>query len=307
MTQTNYFSLFAMTMLLALTSCSSGGSSGNSTIDPNPNPNVPETKKIPINLSCGVASRVTDTGYDTNDAIGLFVVNNVSGASADLKQTGNHVDNMRFTYSGSWTPDSPIYWSDNTTKADFYVYYPYATISSLTAQPFTVKEDQSTEANYKASEFLWGKATSIAPTEQVVSITTNHLFCCAQIKVAAGNGFTTESLAASTVSVKLNGVKTGATVNLSTGEVSATGDAKTITPLKTDNGYKALVVPQSVTGTNLITINVDGKDYNLKKDFTFNAGKRDTFTVTVSKTSNGINVNVGAWEDDGTDNGGTAE
>ena len=35
--------------------------------------------------------------------------------------------------------------------------------------------------------------------------------------------------------------------------------------------------------------------------------RRHKFTVTLSKTSNGINVTIGQWEDDGTDNGGTAE
>jgi hypothetical protein len=295
--------LFAMSLLLALSSCSSGG--GNNS-NPDPAPNT-EVKKIPINLSCGITTRATDTGYETNDKIGLYVVNFENGSSATMKQTGNHVDNMCFTYSGTWTPATPIYWSDSTTKSDFYAYYPYATITSLTAQPFTVKNDQSTEVNYKASEFLWGKTIGVSPTEQAVTITTNHLFCCALIKVAAGNGFTTEALAASTITVKLNNIKTGATINLSTGVATATGDAQTVTPLKTSDGYKVLVVPQTVSGGNLITINVDGTDYNLKKDFTFNAGKLDTFTVVVSKTSNGINVGIGSWNEDGIDNGGTAE
>ena len=59
--------------------------------------------------------------------------------------------------------------------------------------------------------------------------------------------------------------------------------------------------------TNLTTVNVDGNDYNLKKAFTFVGGKSHKFTVTVSKTSNGINVNIDGWETDDTDNGGVAE
>ena len=57
-------------------------------------------------------------------------------------------------------------------------------------------------------------------------------------------------------------------------------------------------------------VNVDGKDYQLKKadNFTvFEAGKKHQFTVTLSKTSNGVNVNITKWEDDGIDYGGTAE
>ena len=45
----------------------------------------------------------------------------------------------------------------------------------------------------------------------------------------------------------------------------------------------------------------------MKKEFTFVGGQRHTFTITVKKTSNGINVDIGDWVDDGEDNGGVAE
>ena len=67
------------------------------------------------------------------------------------------------------------------------------------------------------------------------------------------------------------------------------------------------MVPQTVDETNLITVTVNGRDYNLTKGFTFESAVRHTFTVTVSKTSNGINVNIEGWTDDNIDNGGTAE
>ena len=127
------------------------------------------------------------------------------------------------------------------------------------------------------------------------------------VTLEPGNGFTDENLAAADVSVKINGIKTAATVNLSTATVTATGSAATVTPLHVENAYKALVVPQSVAESNLITVTVDGRDFNLKKAFTFVSGKRHRFTVTLSKTSSGVNVDINPWEDDGTDNGGVAE
>ena len=53
-------------------------------------------------------------------------------------------------------------------------------------------------------------------------------------------------------------------------------------------------------------MNVNGRDFNLPKAFTFQSGKRHTFTVTLDKTSSGVNVTIGAWENDGNDNGGSA-
>lgn len=226
-----------------------------------------------------------------------------------LKNNGNHVDNMRFTYNGTWTPDKEIYWKDDSTKADFYCYFPYGTPANVTSYAFAVKEDQSAEQAYKESEFLYGKTAGAAPTAEAVNITTKHIFSCAVINVKAGNGFTDEMLAQSAISVKMNGIKTGASINLTNGVATATGAAKTITPLENGNNrsYKALIVPQTASGNNFITVNIDGRDFNLKKEFTFIGGKRHTFSVTVSKTGNGINVGIGAWEDDDMDNGGVAE
>lgn len=288
-----------------LSACTSSGGDTPDTPEP---PTNPTTTKLPIHISTTL-SRVTDTGFDNADKAGLYVVNhNSNGISVALQASGNHVDNMRFTYSGSWTPDTPIYWTDETTHADFYLYYPYTpSITDVTAVPFTTQADQSTQAGYKASELLAGYTSDVAPTDKAVGITVQHLMSQLIITVAAGNGFTAEKLAAAHVAVKINGVKTHALVNLQDATARATGEATSITPLKEDGKYKALIVPQTVEKGNLITVTVDGRDYNLPKAFTFVGGKRNHMTVTLNKTSNGINVNIDNWQDDGVDNGGKAE
>ena len=119
---------------------------------------------------------------------------------------------------------------------------------------------------------------------------------------------TEESLAAADIGVRINGVKTDATVNLATAAVTATGQAANVVPLLTaTNTYKALIVPQEVAEGNLITVTVDGRDFNLKRGITLESGRMYRSTVTLSKTSNGINVSIDRWQDDGTDYGGTAE
>ena len=108
---------------IAITSCSSGGNETEE-IPPVTHPVVTK-KEIKISTNVSGITKATDTGFDTNDKCGLYVVNRGSdNTSNTLKATGNHVDNMRFTYSGTWTPDTPIYWMDNTTHADFYLYFP---------------------------------------------------------------------------------------------------------------------------------------------------------------------------------------
>lgn len=291
-------------MLSAIMSCSTDG--GGVTPDiPTPEPPVSEKKEIRINTSVTPVTKVTDTAFETGDCIGLYVVNRTGGGS--LKNTRNHVDNMRFSYSGTWTPDTPVFWNDNT-HADLYAYYPYRKgISDVRAVDVEVRTDQSTLEAYKASEVLTGEARDVAPTETAVAVGMRHAMSQMLIDVTPGNGFTAEQLSGAAAKVTINGLRTSAVLDIAEGKVTAKGDTKTITPLLSEGTYKALVVPQTVEECNLITVNVEGGDYNLKKAFTFEAGKSHRFTVTVSKTSSGINVNIDGWETDGRDNGGVAE
>lgn len=276
-------------------------------IIPSPSPEPTPDNKIEIKISPSLSTRATDYGFETNDHIGLFVVNYNGTTPGILLDSGNHVDNMRFTYTGIWTPDTPVFWKDNSTHADFYLYYPYSQVGSVSAYPFSVKADQSTESAYKASDMLVGKAENVPPTESATVIPANHVMSRIYILLEAGNGFTKESLANSNISVKINGLRTGASVNIATGAVTPTGNPSIMTPYFTEGNYKALVVPQTVPEGNLISVTVDGREYTLKKSFTFESGKSHRFTITLSKTSNGINVNINPWNEDGTDNGGIAE
>lgn len=293
--------------LLTIAACSTDGGSGTDPLQPSPT----TKEKLPICINTAVATRATDEAFEVGDQIGLFVVNReADGTANSLKTLGNHIDNMQFTYDGIWKAASSIYWKDETTHADFYLYYPYQKyINNVTAVPVQVKADQSDLADYKSSDMLIGKTLNAAPTDQAVEIEAKHMMSQAIITLKAGKGFTDTSLASSLVNVRINGFKSTALVNLSTGEVTATGNDTDIIPLKEDCIYKAIIIPQDVKEGNFITINVDGSNYYLARNSKFHAfekGEKHNFTVTLSKTSSGINVNISQWEDDGIDYGGTA-
>lgn len=294
--------------IFLLNACSSGGSDIPTPAPTPPDP-TPVVKKIPINLNCGVSSRVTDSNYEADDRVGLYVVNYEGGSAGTLQVSGNHANNVAFSYDGSkWTSSTTLYWKDDKTKADFYVYYPYGSVTSVTEHPFSVKKNQASASSYQASEFLYGVTKNVTPVESAVNVTTYHLMSNAVVKLVAGEGFSEEELNSDNVSVSINGLKTDSKINLRTGEVVATGETHAITPLSIDGTYKALVIPQVVSAEDFITIEIDGQTYKMSKDdFTFVSGKRHSFTVTVSKKEGGINVNIADWEDDGIDNGGTAE
>lgn len=263
----------------------------------------PEEQKIPISISTTL-TRATDSAFEQGDKVGIFVVNEPNSLAA----SGNHADNVGFSYAGAtWNPDTPIYWLDQTTKADFYCYYPYAAGVDASAYTFNTKVDQSILANYKASEFLWGKVEAVTPTEEAVDITVNHSFSNALVILKPGDGFTEAKLAAATKSVKICGVKPNATINLSTGVATATGNKTNVTPYFENGQYRALIVPQTTEEGALIVVTVDGVDYTLTRAMTFKANKQHKFTVTLNKVSNGVNVGIGGWETDEEDYGGSAE
>lgn len=262
---------------------------------------VRETPAIPIRIATSV-TKVTDTAFEAGDAVGLFVVN----TPASLKQSGNHADNVKFSFNGdNWEAAKQLYWLDDKTSADFYTYYPYNSSASVASHSFSVQKDQSTEAGYKASEFLCGSNKGIAPTPDPVLISTKHLMSCIRIELKAGTGWTDSDINAASVS--LSGLQTAARINLADCSVTADGSVADISPLPLGGGvYKALVVPQSVDGVELIKVKVGGNDYALKTSVTLESGKQHKCTLVVNRTSEGINIGIDPWED-GDDFGGTVE
>lgn len=219
------------------------------------------------------------------------------------------MDNTKFTLDGgAWNPDSPVYWKDQVTAADFYCYYPYTqSISNVTAHAFKVKTDQSSIGSYKASEFLWGMTPGATPSEDPVKITTKHAMSNILIFVKPGKGYTEETLAAEALSVTITNVQTAAKVNLATGQVTADGLVSNITPYKENEFWKALVVPQAITESEIVKVTVGNNEYSLHQTVSFESNKQYRCTITVNKIGEGVNIGIGGWEIDDTDFGGTLD
>jgi len=264
----------------------------------NPEP-VPES--IPIQISIFKAAGNT---FETGDNVGVFVTNE----SNELLPNGNHIDNGKFTFDGiTWNAESGLYWLDATTKANFYCYYPYtSSVPSTTAFPFNVSKDQRSERSYKASDFMWGKVTGVTPTPNPVNITAGHRMSCLIVNINAGTDGEEENI--QNANVTLCGLRTSAQVNLTDGNVTANGNASEIRPFKfSHETYKAMVVPQTVSDTELVKLEIGDNTYIIKTTINLESGKQHTCTIDVNQSSEGINVRIGPWETDDYDYGGTVE
>ena len=268
-----------------------------------------EPERIPLRISTEMRTRASDSGYEKSDVVGIYVVNLEDGTAAELKNSGNHLDNMDFTFDGTeWKAGKEVYWKDETTPADFYCYYPYRNgVTDVSAVPFGIVTDQSTVEKYKSGELLWGRAEGAAPSENPVQIMTNHALSKLVISVLPGKGYDDASLAQESISVTVCGLRTGCSLDLRTGKVTETGSVGEITPLKDGNVWKALVVPQKVTDVELVKLNVGGIPYSLVQTAVFESGMQYSCSIKVNRLGEGVNIGIGEWEDSGIDYGGTVE
>lgn len=245
---------------------------------------------IPINLS----TRVDGNDFQNGDKIGLYVTNYVNNSFPELLQKGNYADNVKLTYDGQWVPERQLYWFDDTVKSDFYLYYPYqSNIAPINSFSFSVAEDQTTDANYRNSDFMWGKATKIAPTSQSISINCNHILSSILLKLEAGDGMTDDALSSSNISVEIKNVRTNAVIDMSDGSVSVSGNVESIIPYKIGNQYKAIIIPQ--TTNIMISLIINGTSFSLNKNLTLNSGSQYQYSIKVSKLTQGLNIGINGW------------
>lgn len=292
---------------------------------------VPQGEQIPIQLLGSIdqvaASRVNDEGFCNNDGIGVYVVNYQNGVPGTMLSEGNQADNVRYVYNEQdykWTPDYPVYYYDKVTPVDIIGYYPYVSnIDNVNAYSFELAKDQSTEAanglmgGYEASDFLWGKAEKVSPTASLVKITFNHKMAGVQVELIEGTGWGENEWAGLDKQVLVCNTIRKASIDLSTGDVTAVGDIPTTgtVPAKSGDGWRAIVVPQSVAASMaLLNITVDGTPYIFRKSepFEYTSGKLHKFSVKVSKKSGSglefklVGESITPWESETITHDGTA-
>lgn len=264
----------------------------NQAVNPTPEQKPKPEEKLKVNLGFALeGTKATDTAFETGDIVGLYMVYGTASAASI------YVNNQALSYNGSqWSGDT-FYWKDSSTQADFYAYSPRAAVTDMKAWTFRVQANQSTLNAHKASDLVWGTRKAVTPTEERITITTQHIMSSLSINVVPGDGFSEEELAAANVSVEIMSMKTAANVDLTSGSATASGDTGSVVPYNAGTYWRAVLVPQTVAdGSQLIVVKVNGEAYTLRKGFTFESGKKHSCTVTVKKSSSGISIGLGDWE-----------
>ena len=239
--------------------------------------------------------------------------------------TGNYgYKNLEYTVNGAAgamnypTGNQPYCPESKTQNIDIYAFSPrvYTGTDELkdqTAVSFNTQQDQTSEDNYIASDFVWGSKTGVtnAQAASTINVPLDHKCSKINVNIAGGTGVALSSLLGA--SITLADVNHAGSINLTTGAVSeaSTSSANTLTfttattaptgKFASDNTIdcytaSAVIIPQTITAKDLtITLAGGTTTYKYSLTKTFAAGTAYNFDITVNAAGLTLTTSLSDW------------
>lgn len=281
-----------LAVLATLISCNEGN-------DPTPESGSKDIMTFSIlHPSRQTTTRVSETAFEANDRIGLFI----TGKDNLLEVSGNYVNNAALTFNGSqWNTAQPVYWDNGTYN--IYAYYPYATpVTSVDDYPFSVATDQN-GTGYTASDFLWANKEGATASNSPIALQFKHRMSRLLIKLVKGEDY--EGDLPEEAEVYIHNTVPDATIDLSVGMVTRNphSTAQSIRAKSLGNQkYTAILVPQRLDNRQpLIEVIMKGVSYLYESKFLFRPGIQHSVQLAVSKNPEQVKIEIGGeienWEE----------
>jgi hypothetical protein len=277
----------------------------------------------PISLSSkvlGVSTRSASstilqaTQIAANNSVGIYIYD--QGKTA-VTTAGYGYENYQYTPDGKGAltltnnQTAPCY--STSGSVDIYGYAPrFSSINTgfTTVQPFAVKDDQSSDADYIASDLIYGTLKDQKVSTDARNIVFVHKLSKVNITLSADGtyGFLASDLSGATV--KLRNVVKGGIIQLADGTFTTPNNAAksdvTVFNVAASNtatsvSGSAVIVPQTFTNdatTSLIEITLSsGKVYQYipDTDISFAAGTQYNFTITMKNTGITVSSTITPW------------
>lgn len=250
--------------------------------------NTPDYADTPIGLNVNVSPMATRAGYEqgalTEGSFGLYLTTQDTEGDERYNCTNREV-----RYESGWTiQGEQLLWKSNDATVTYYAYLPYTgTVGNAASYAFTVKTDQSTEDNVKASDLLCTGQQPATPGT-ALDITFKHALSKLNVTLKKGSELE-DGQNLTFTSVTLSNCATATTVNLTDGTTgNTTNSSQTITLYAaTENEqYECILVPQTFAQSLKVEItDNNGKVYTFtsNKDLTFASGEQYTLNLTVGR------------------------
>ena len=264
------------------------------------------------------SGNIQSTVFDSGENVDIFINENTTGTASTT-----YTQPLVYTTGtgGSLTAPSPQFYPSSGNGVNIFAVYPSGAATSVdgTAVAFSVKTDQNSDANYKASDLMTGAPSSnpVGRTATTVPLVFKHCLTKINLNIYPGEGISMDELSAAKVSI-LNATP-NATFNVKTGAVTAVSSVGTTAPV-IDLGSvvpgqdgtitaSAIIVPQTIAAsTRFIRISIGTNPstdlvYALPEAAatTFEASKVYTFNITARMS--GLNITgstITDWTDGGT-------
>ena len=293
--------IFAAIAALALTACSNDDEikvGGDNAILLTSSLDVAETR---------AATNIQTSAFDAGENVDVYITENEPGTN----ETHYNQPILATTKTGGALDlqDGPYYYPTSGNGVNIYALYP---ATAETGKLFTIAEDQSTDANYKASDLMYGKPATnnpVSPSANAVDIQFSHLLSKVTINLKLGENVTSLNGA----EVKLLGVKPSTTLTADINGHSITAASGTATPItvmtatETVTSGSAIIVPQTLPEM-FLQVTLGGATLTGKLDSgapVLTAGNAYTYDITVNMRGGALEIegSITPWSDGGTDSG----
>ena len=292
--------ILAAIAALALTACSNDDEikvGGDNAILLTSSLDVAETR---------AATNIQTSAFDAGETVDVYITENEPGTN----ETHYNQPILATTKTGGALDlqDGPYYYPTSGNGVNIYALYP---ATAETGELFTIADDQSTDANYKASDLMYGKpvANPVSPSANAVDIKFTHLLSKVTINLKPGENVTLLDGA----KVELLGVKPSTTLTASKDGCSigaASGTAIPITVMtatETVTSGSAIIVPQTLPEM-FLQVTLGGATLTGKLSTgepTLVAGNEYTYDITVNMRGGALEIkgSITPWNNGGTDSG----
>ena len=233
-----------------------------------------------------VVTRVTETGFETGDRIGLSVT----------RATGAFATNAPLSYDGTAFSGALTWYSEGADEATLKAYHPYIDTEGLPSR-FSVERDQS--AGTSSSDFVSAVKENVLPSANAISMVFKHQLSRIAVTLRNNTGQDIQAVQ----------IKDVIPVALLSDDLTATADMnakrESIKAFRQDDKYYAIIPGQTVAP--VVAVTVGGKEQTQQLvETTLEAGKQ--YSVSIIVNQDGIKVvlagEIENWNDGGEITGG---
>ena len=263
---------------------------------------------LDVQQTTRATTNIQATQFDSGENIDVYIT---EATKTGQSVTTTYASPLVYTTgsNGAMTPATQPYYPSSGNGVNIFAVYPKGISLTSGSGSFTIKEDQSDDANYKASDLMYGAPTNnatVSRTKDAVSLTFTHLLSKVTVELVSGAG--NPSLDGAVVKLKNVNPSTTLTANNSTKSIStADGTATDITVMTaTSSNLKgsAVVIPQTLATTfievtlatgGVLTSNTLTSGENSLTSVVLESGKAYKYTITVNLTSLDVTSSITPW------------